>query len=134
MSEPRFFELNDDVGLAHTHLTGPDGPDSEPVENPAAGSPEPLQRVSLTIGVPTMVAGEVLPVATAVQIEPAARIEEHTRCRVIPDTRVVEVADPLIANAMSGHPHFHEIDPPTKKAAAAKAATEAARAAGEEVN
>lgn len=119
MPDPRYFELNDDVGLAPPYLTGSDG---QPVENPAAGSPEPLQHVSLVVGVPTMVDGELVDVAQTVELKPIA------------GTRIVKVDDALVANAMGAHPHFHETDAPSQKdLKAARTTTEDARAASEEV-
>lgn len=119
MPDSRYFELNEDVGLAPKYLTGSDG---EPVENPAAGSPEPLQTVSLVVGVPTQVGNDIVDVATSKELKPIA------------GTRIVKIDDPLIASAMGGHPHFHEIDAPKKKdLAGARSTTEDARAAGEEV-
>lgn len=118
MPDSRYFELNDDVGLAPRYLTGADG---QPIENPAAGSPEPLQTVSLVIGVPTQVQGDIVDVATTVELKPIA------------GTRILKIDDALIASAMGGHPHFHEIDPPKKKdLAEARSTTEDARVAGEE--
>lgn len=118
MPDSRYFELNDDVGLAPAHLTGSDG---QPVENPAAGSPEPLQQVSLVVGVPTMVGGDLVDVAQTVELKPIA------------GTRILKVDDALVASAMGGHPHFHEIDAPSQKdLKGARSTTEDARAAGEE--
>lgn len=119
MPNSRYFELNEDIGLAPTHLAGSDG---QPVENPAAGSPEPLQAVSLVVGVPTMVDGDLVDIATSVELKPIA------------GTRLVKVDDPLVASAMGSHPHFHEIDAPSQKdLKGARSTTEDARAAGEEV-
>lgn len=118
MPDSAYFELNDDVGLAPSHLTGPDG---EPVENPAAGTPDPLTHLSLTIGVPTMVDGEILPVSQTVELEP------------IPGTRILKVDDQLVANAMRSHPLYHEIDAPSQKdLKGSRKDTEDARAAGKE--
>lgn len=119
MPDSRYFELNDDVGLAPPFLTGKDG---KPVENPAAGSPEPVQNVSLVVGVPTQTpSGEIIDVATSVEL------------KAIPGTRILKIDDVLVASAMGGHPHFHEVDAPSKQdLAGARSTTEDARAAGEE--
>lgn len=117
MSDARYFELNDDVGLAPSHIVK----NGQEVENPAAGTPEPISEVSLTVGVPTMVDGELLPIAQTVTLKP------------IPGTRILKVEDALVANAMGSHPLLHEIDAPSKKdLAGARTTTEDARSAGEE--
>lgn len=127
MPDSRHFELNGDVGLAPRYLQGPDG---EPVENPAAGTPDPLVRFGVTVAVPTLVDGELVAVATAIDIERAPALSDTVRSRVIPDTRIVETSDALVANVIAQHPAFHEIESPTKKVEAAAAkATEDARAA-----
>jgi hypothetical protein len=118
-ADARYFELNDDVGLAPQYITGKDG---EPVVNPAAGSPEPLHHMSLTVGVPTQVGDDILTVPQTVDLTG------------IPGTRIIKVDDVLVANAMAGHPLFHETEAPSQKdLKAARSTTEDARAASEEV-
>lgn len=118
MPESRYYELNDDVGLAPDFITGKDG---KPVKNPAAGSPEPLQTVALQVGVPTMVGKDLVQVPQTVELTP------------IPGTRILKVDDPLVASVMSSHPLYHEIDAPSKKdLAGARSTTEDARTAGQE--
>lgn len=116
-ADARYFELNDDVGLAPTHIIK----NGEEVENPAAGTPEPLAKVTLQVGVPTMVDKELVQVAQTVKLDP------------IPGTRILKIEDPLVASAMSGHPLYHEIDAPSKKTLdTARSTTEDARNAGQE--
>lgn len=114
----RYFELNDDVGLAPAFLTGPDG---NPVKNPAAGTPEPISVLTLQIAVPVMVGKGVAETTSEVTLKPVA------------GTRIVEITDPLLANAMGTHPLFHEIDAPTKKQLAdARKTTNDAASGGKE--
>jgi hypothetical protein len=118
MPDSRYFELAPHIGLAPNFLTGKDG---QPVENPAAGSPEPLVEERLTIGVPTMVGKDVIPVPQSVTL------------KAIPGTRILKVDDPLAASALAAHPNYIEIDAPTKKSlAGARSTTEDARSAGQE--
>lgn len=119
MADARYFELNDDIGLAPSHLT--DTETGQPVENPAAGTPEPLVHFSLTIGVPTMVGADLIQVPETVTLDPIA------------GTRMLKIEDALVANAMQAHPLFHEVDPPTRKGlTSARKDTEDARQAGKE--
>lgn len=99
MPESRYFALNDDVGVAPTHLTGPDG---LPVDNPEAGQLEPAREMALTIGVPTQVGRDIISIPQAVTLEPIA------------GTRVFKIDDPLVANVLGDHPHLHEVDPPDR--------------------
>ena len=118
MPDSRYFELNDDVGLAPQYLTGKDG---QPVENPAAGSPEPLVEETLIIGVPAMAGNDIVNVAQEVKLKPIA------------GTRILKIDDALVANVLATSPKYHEIDAPSKKdLAGARSTTEDARSAGEE--
>ena len=99
MADARYFELNDDVGLDHE------------------GNPQPLVETGLTIARPTMVGGEVVDAVESVPLTP------------IPGTRILKIEDPVVANAMSTHPLYHETEAPSKKDLdAARKTTEAARA------
>lgn len=118
MPDSRYFELRPDIGLAPPYLTGKDG---QPVENPAAGTPEPLVEERLTIGVPTKVGNDIIAVPQPVTLKP------------IPGTRILKVDDPLAASALTGHPNYVEIDAPSAKdLKGARSTTEDARNAGQE--
>ena len=124
MPEARYFELLPHVGVEPAKLVNDQG---EPVDNPKAGELQPMQRSTLNLAIPTKVANgpdgtQVLLTSQAVTIDP------------IPGTRITKVDDPLVANALTDHPLFREIDPPKQKdLAAARKDTEAARErAGEE--
>jgi hypothetical protein len=118
MPDSRYFELAPHIGLAPNFLTGKDG---QPVENPAAGSPEPLVEERLTIGVPTMVGKDVIQVPQSVTL------------KAIPGTRILKVDDPLAASALAGHPNYHRDRRAHQEVlAGARSTTEDARSAGQE--
>lgn len=91
----RYFEVHPSVGL------DPDG------------CPQSLSSYSVNHGgPPTMVQGEVVDTDQSTAVEAAEEIGLR-RGRIIPNTRLFEVADEVLANAMARDPKLCEIDPPT---------------------
>ncbi len=92
--QTRFFELVDHVGVD------------------ADGHHEPLAEIGLALPLPTMRDGEVVEVAVPTTIEPAPSIG-HRPARIVPDTRIVEVADLVVVGQLLGSGKYIEIAPPT---------------------
>ncbi len=119
MPDSTYLELNDDVGVT------------------AGGNLEPLVSIGVAITVPTMVKdpetgkNEMAELVDSVTIESATGLAGRP-ARFLPGTRIVEVADPRVHNALLQTAHFHEIDAPTKKDAEQqkKALTDAVEEAG----
>lgn len=116
MSNSRFLELRDEHGRDHQ------------------GNLEPLAEIGLSIPRPSTVNGDVTIIgdagATRVAIAPAPSLDkvkddDHGKlpARVIPDTRIVETTNDLIADTLLAGGLFVEIDEP-KKAKIDKAVSE----------
>lgn len=101
MPEPRYFELLDLPSFREpAWLTNPGGEHLDPIPNPKAGELAPFVAEGMTVGVPTMVRGELQMVARRIELKP------------MPGARILKIDDPLVANAIQSHPHYREVDPP----------------------
>lgn len=94
----RYFQLNPDVGESEA---------------------DPITSLSLDIVVPTMTGGRTVELSASVVLAPADRLGDLD-ARIIPDTRVVEVRDYVIADRLANHHLFVEVDRPSKKALASQ--------------
>src|SRR5581483_6018548 len=95
-SKLRYFELLDNIG----------------VDN--AGNLEPLVHAGHQVGVPVLTPLGMTEEVHTVILEPADHLGREANARVIPDTRIVEVRDPIAAAAIAGSGAYREIDKPTK--------------------
>jgi hypothetical protein len=101
-TESRFFELADHHGRDY------------------ADNLEPLVEIGTSIALPVMKSHPVTgsPVITSesqrVVICPAEQLTDSDPGRIIPNTRIVETANPLVAGALLGCGQYVEIDAPTK--------------------
>lgn len=98
MTDTRYFELLDHIGLEPDYITDPKTGD--PVPNKAAGELQPLKHETVNVATPTMVGKEILPVARTVTVE------------AIPGTRILKIDDPFVANVIADLGKYREIDPP----------------------
>jgi hypothetical protein len=114
MSNTRWFQLRDHIGVT------------------ADGNPEPLVEQSLTMAVPAMRGRELVEDSFGIVIQPSGALKETEHARIVPFTRIIEVADPRVADVLMQTGHYDEIDPPTKRdqQAAKKALTDAVEEAG----
>lgn len=97
----RYFELAPWVGI------DPDG------------CPQPATSFGVSyLGSSTMVGREIVDQVIEDRIAPADALGP-LRARIIPDTRFIEVADPVLAVAVQQTPGLVEIDQPTSKQIAA---------------
>lgn len=115
LDPPIYFELNDDQGIEHSHLRNP--VTGEEFENPRAGELAPLNNIGFQISVERPVMRDdsgvdVITTTARVAIVPAERLDEKLHARILPGTRIVEVAHPAVANALIETGHYHRIDPP----------------------
>lgn len=108
----RYFALNADVGLAPPYIRTRAGLD---VPNERAGEPEPLREIGVAVPVPVMAGNDVVDDRRRVFIRPAAQRDELLQARIIPGTRVVEVAHPAIANLLIACGQYHEVAPPASE-------------------
>lgn len=116
MSDARYFELLDHIGVEPAKLIDPQTGD--PVDNPMAGELQPAQAWGFFYAQPTVDDdGQVVAAAQRAELTP------------IPGTRIFKVDDPLIANvAAQATEVVREIDAPSKKQLdTARKTTEAAR-------
>ncbi len=89
---------------------------------------EPIGEVALTLNMPQMVAGGVLPTATQVcTIRPAEALSDDVLVRIIPGTRIIETSSMLCAQALYSRAEYQQLDdePTQKQIAAAKDETAA---------
>lgn len=99
---------------------------------------EPLVQIGLAIPVPVMIPNpatkDMEPGETAQKtyIDPADTLEENAIARIIPGTRLIEVADSRIAGALLLTGNWESVDPPTRAqiASEAKALSDAIAEAG----
>ena len=114
MSNTAFLELNDDVGVT------------------ADGNLEPLHEIGLAIAVPTVLDGEVVEVPQRITITAADQLSDGDAARFIAGTRIVEVADLRVRDALLQSGLCHETDAPSKRQVAKQkdTTTDAAREAG----
>lgn len=104
----------------------------------AEGHLEPLVQIGIAIPVPVMIPNpatkDLEPGETAQKtyINPAETLEETAIARIVPGTRLIEVADSRIANALLLTGNWETVEPPTRAAIAseAKALTDALAEAG----
>jgi len=108
MSTSLYFELNDDIGLAPSHLRKPDGTE---VENPRAGEPDTINNLGFPVSTPIMVDGHVTDSVDVVRIFPSEDLDPVLKTRILPNSRIVETQNPQVANVLREQ-HYHEIDPP----------------------
>jgi hypothetical protein len=94
MPQIRYLELRDHVGV--------DGD----------GNHEPLAEIGLALPLPTMRDGEVVQIPVPTKIRPAASLGALP-ARIVPDTRIVEIADRLIAAQLLSTGKYEEIPAPT---------------------
>lgn len=113
----------------HTHITDP--ATGEPVENPRAGEPQPFLGVGRSYAVPTMVGGELIPVAQTAYVGVPGFLKAHRQAlpsQLLPvdvseDGQVI-TATGVAAQLLAEHDLFEECDPPKRVTAkAAKAET-----------
>lgn len=102
----RFFELNDDVGLAPPTIEKK----GETVPNPKAGEPEPLADVGVLARVPRMDDGELVEDMVRVSAQDP---KEPSFSIVGP--RTVKATNQAVADALIQSGHYHEVDPPQQK-------------------
>lgn len=101
MNDPRYFELEDHIGIADD------------------GSLEPLREEGLVLLVPSMAGG-------APQLKPKRTVLRPFAPKTHP--RMVRTNDPAIAAALLAHGKYREVDPPqtetrTRRKAAAEQPT-----------
>jgi hypothetical protein len=87
MTEPRFFELLEHVGID------------------ADGQPEPLVHTHVRKLVPTLVAGELRMVEQIVELKPVGKAQG--------DCRVTVTCDPAVADHLVTNGVWREVDPTT---------------------
>ena len=109
-----YLELNDDQGIVPTHLRDPDTGQETP--NPRAGELDVLNNIGITIPIerPVMVDDkpELLRSTSTVYILPSLQLGDVIPARILPGTRIVEVAHPAVANQLLETGHYHQIDAP----------------------
>lgn len=108
----RYFELNDDVGVAPPYIRSAKGLD---VPNPRAGEPEPINEVGLPFLVPTVVDGDVIDTPQRAVIRPADTAEPRLNSRIIPGSRVIETGHPQVINSLIACGQYHEVDKPASE-------------------
>lgn len=112
MSEPflAWFELRSDHGRDY------------------AENLEPIREVALTLNLPRMTAGGVMPTGTQVcTIKPADALTDELLVRIIPGTRIIETSSMLTAQALYSRSEYVQlVDEPTQ--AYVKAANDETRA------
>jgi len=76
---------------------------------------EPLVSQSLQIVVPTMAGKDVVDLSATVVLSPAPELKPGDDARIIPNTRIVEVRNYVIASALAGMDSTYvEIDQPSE--------------------
>ena len=93
----RYLQLREHIGLT------------------AGGNPEPLVTIGLTATVPRMRNGEIVDDPHRHEIKAAEKIPAGEGARIMPDTRIVEASDPVIADLLLSTGNWEEIDPPSKR-------------------
>lgn len=111
MTTSRYFELLDEHGRAPAYTRQPDGTE---VENPNFNEPEPINEVGVTVAIPTIVAGELVPLAQTLVIRQSPQLSDDLHARVVPGTRVIEVGPTgiIAADALVASGQYREVDPP----------------------
>lgn len=116
MPNSRFLELLDDVGLAPSHTvhkkTGLEVPNDGTHGRPAAGEPEPLSSITVSVPITRMIGKELVPDVVPVEIKPGEEFHEQLDARIIPGTRTVECRHPALFDLLLNIGHYRECDPP----------------------
>lgn len=107
----RYFELNDDVGLAPAWIVDPET--GLEIPNEKAGEPEALNNIGIQIPIPVQLDnGDIVETTTTARLVPGDELDELTKSRIIPDTRVIETAHPAVGSLLLETGLCHEVDPP----------------------
>lgn len=130
-TKSRFYELNDDIGLAPAWIVCPKT--GLEIPNERAGEPDPLNNIGINIPIPTQLpSGEIVDTTRRAPIEPGEQLDEVLRARIIPGTRIVETDHPAVGNVLLETGHYHEIDPPKSEQPRRPSTTTTTSPAGEE--
>jgi hypothetical protein len=115
MTNSRFFELEDHVGLAPSHTISKKGlevPNDGTHGRPAAGEPEPLSALSVNIPIARQQGDDVVQDIATITIEPSEQFDDKLHARILPGSRIVECRHPALPDLLLNTGHYREVDPP----------------------